>query len=107
NHLLAEHDVTWALYDLIPVSIHNGNDRTEQTARDAPVVDVHVLPRSSVAAPLAGQAPAAVRIATAFFGFGSQRGQPAVFRINNQRRLFCRPSTLGPVRRRPHANSST
>src|ERR1043166_7967559 len=96
NHLVAEDDQARRLDDLVAVVVDDRQDRSEDAAGDALIVETAIVVRvgRSVAGPPRGKR-------TRPFGrLGRLRGHAAVGRIDDERRLIRRRAALEPVRRR-------
>src|SRR6185369_2580581 len=87
NHLVAEGHHTRRLHDPVAVAVDDAQHRTDDTARDAAIVEREVLRRveRSVAE------RSAIARCPPLLGRSRERGHAAVRRINNERRLPERP----------------
>src|SRR5215467_11977768 len=97
NHLVTKDHITGTLNDLVPVVVHDRNNRPQQPSCDASIVDIEIVIRIRLATPFTGQTFTAASFFAVLLGLRRESGQPSIRRINDKRRLPSRFSALGPV----------
>src|SRR5262249_39066518 len=74
NHLVTKDDITGTLHDVVPVVVDNRNHRTEQSTRNASIINVQIIIGIGLAAPFAGQAFTATCFLPILFSLGCESG---------------------------------
>src|SRR5439155_18860563 len=105
--LIVKHwDESWGMDDLSTVVVARGEHRTRQTSRDAPDVEVIILPRCGRSLRSESGLPELRRVQS-LLTFRRQGRQSSILRIHDERCLPGRSScTLAPVSRRARRYAS-